>query len=442
MENKKKMENKKEKLLVLGSSIGTEYIIRYARELGAYTVVTDSFDTDKSPCKLLADEYWMIDAQDYDVLEARCVKEGITGIMAASSEFCGDAALRLCTDLGLPHHASETSWFYARNKAEFVAKCAETGMEVPREYIMSDEEAKAPETVMDNVVFPVIVKPVDGSGSRGINVCNNREELKNGIEKALSFSESGRYVIEEYIRGNDIAALYYVNEGIPELHMLAELHFIELNGKPKMSLISGQSQLYYSYLEACGEKVKHLFEAMDIRNGEVILQYIHKDGHFYIYEMGHRIDGLGMWLSDKKVNGVSFLEQSVESALGRAVAHHDQSAFDQKGKCSANYILWAKPGKVCFKSGREALENTEGIDVFEDRYRPGESIIADGSFMQGAYIVSIEAQSPDDMAERIRLVNEKLKLTDEDGNDMLIRYEDPDFCQRTRSRMEQDRGGS
>ena len=423
-------ENKKEKLLVLGSSTGTAYIIRYARELGVYTVLTDSFDTDKSPCKLLADEYWMIDVQDYDVLEARCVKEGITGIMAASSEFCGDAALKLCTDLGLPHHASETSWFYARNKAEFIAKCKETGMDIPQEYIMSADDAGNSEAVMDKVIFPVIVKPVDSSGSRGISICENREELEKGISKALAVSASGRFLIEEYITGDDMAAIYYVNDGVPELHMLIETYFVELNGKSKMAFMPNQSSLYYSYLEKYGDKVKRLFEAMDVRNGEVILQYMHRNGTFYIYEMGHRTDGLGTWLGDKKANGISCLEQAVDYALGHPVAHHSQSEFDPEGKYSVHYILWTKPGTVCLKAGRDEIEAAEGIDVFADRYRPGESIKADGSFQQCAFMVSIGAQSLEGMMDSLKLVNEKLKLTDEDGNDMLIRYEDMEACRK------------
>lgn len=59
------------KLLVLGSSKGCREMIAYAKSQGVWTIVTDIDEPSKSWAKLLADEYWMISADDFDALEKK-----------------------------------------------------------------------------------------------------------------------------------------------------------------------------------------------------------------------------------------------------------------------------------------------------------------------------------------------------------------------------------
>ena len=64
-----------EKLLMLGTSLGSEDIIEYAKSQGIYTIVTDYLPPEKSTAKLISDEYWMINTGELDVLEAKCREE-------------------------------------------------------------------------------------------------------------------------------------------------------------------------------------------------------------------------------------------------------------------------------------------------------------------------------------------------------------------------------
>ena len=80
------------KLLFLGCSVGTEEALEYAKETGIYTILTDYNPPEISTLKKVADEYWMTDVADVDELEEKCRQENVTGIFAATSEFCLDMA--------------------------------------------------------------------------------------------------------------------------------------------------------------------------------------------------------------------------------------------------------------------------------------------------------------------------------------------------------------
>ena len=66
---------KGKKLLVLAGGVNLITLVQRAKELGIYTIVTDYYDVENSPAKLVADEYWNISWDDIDALEAKCREE-------------------------------------------------------------------------------------------------------------------------------------------------------------------------------------------------------------------------------------------------------------------------------------------------------------------------------------------------------------------------------
>lgn len=192
------------KLLILAGSIHEYDLVRRAKELGVYTIVTDYYDTETSPAKQIADEYWNISWDDLDALELRCRKEHIDGITAGYSESTVDRCIKLCSRLGLPCYCTQQQLDILKDKKRFKEECRKYGVPVVREYTTKESVEK----------FPVIVKPVDRGGSIGVGVANNKEELDLVYDYAMEMSYSKEVIIEDFICwGTKIDAYYAITDG-------------------------------------------------------------------------------------------------------------------------------------------------------------------------------------------------------------------------------------
>ena len=279
-----------EKLLLMGVSTDTPYVLSYAKSVGVVTVITDNRSPEISKEKKLSDEYWMIDLKDLDRLEEMCRSEQITGIYAGNNEFCLDQTKTLCERLHLPFYASDEGWSCARDKEKFKRYCTECGIDVPHSYLVStpDEINALPLSA-----FPVIVKPVDSCAQQGLSLCQNHQELVEGFQKACVFSASGRVIVEEYVEGEELSVHYFVVDGTPYFIGIEDILYLQVPGRKKGTFGLVPSAYQQTYIEQISDRVNHMLQKMECRQGNVFLQMIYRNGTFYFLEMGYRLEGVG-----------------------------------------------------------------------------------------------------------------------------------------------------
>lgn len=413
------------KMLIMGIDCTTKFVIEYARTQGIYTIITDYNTLERAPLKRLADEYWMINVGDLDLLEERCRAEQITSVFAGCHEFCLDMAKELCKRLNLPFYASEEGWATGRDKARFKKHCMECGLDVAHGYPL--DGFFSPE-VLAAVRYPVVVKPSDASAERGLSICHNEAELRRGYENALSFSQNGNIIVEEYVEGNEVDIVYYVDDGIPHLICVNDNLLVKVNERMNMSFIPNQSRYYDEYVREVEAKVEKLIQRMECKNGVVTFQAIRKDGKYYFLEAGNRLDGAGCWVAMKRFYQASYLEWMVDLARGRKpVIDWNAVDFSPVGKHSAIYLYWARPGHVQAVKGRELIEGADGISIAIGRFQPGDTVVKTDNFIQIAWFIQITAESSTELVNKLAFVNQNLLLLDEHGQNLMIPYEDYEY---------------
>ena len=202
--------DKKKKLLVLGGIALICDVVTKAQELGIYVIVTDWNDPEVSPAKRIADEYWMDSLTDIDGLAKKIKEEHIDGIITNYVDSYLPYYARLCEATGLPCLATEHQMNVISNKDQSKQLCVEHGISVSKRYeVTSTEDIDC----LSDIHFPVLTKPVDNSGQRGIFVCQNKEELKELYKKSLTFSESSNVMVEEYVQGDYTVMFYTIQDG-------------------------------------------------------------------------------------------------------------------------------------------------------------------------------------------------------------------------------------
>jgi len=419
----------KDKLLIMGVDGSTSYAIDYCRSIGVYTIITDFFSAEEKPVKRCADEFWTIDVKDIDELEKRCREEHVTGVFAGIHEICLDMAKELAKRLDLPFYASDEGWACARNKTRFKDHCIAVGLDVPKRYYVT--EAFEPE-ILAEIQYPVIVKPVDSSAQRGLSLCHNEEELRIAYKKALGFSASKNILVEDFFTGEEIIIEYHYVEGKHLLTSMGGMIKKLINGRENTMVAPMTDRFYAEYMEKCHDKMCEAFRRMDVTDGSYFLQAIYNNGRFYFLEFGYRLDGPGTWLLQEPVFGYNKVNLMVDLALGRK---SDMSwATDEKLRRDERrgliYFSWLEPGKIAEIRGVEELEQVEGIEFVFKRFSVGDVIERVDNMFQIAYYIDVVGKDNADMIEKVKLINEKLAVIDENGNDLFIRFDDYDALRK------------
>lgn len=203
-ENKKPRakDQKQKAVLIFGVGPLQESIINRAKLMGLYTVGIDP--AEDAACRNVVDAFEIVGGQDYDGTCAVVEKYGIDAIVTAATDKPLVMMARIAEKYGFPFYSVETAQ-WSTDKFQMKQRFMEGGVPCAKGRLVKSVE----ET--DDMVFPVIVKPRDNSGSRGVKLCNNREELAASMSEAFEVSKLDTVLIEEFIEGPEysIESLHY-----------------------------------------------------------------------------------------------------------------------------------------------------------------------------------------------------------------------------------------
>lgn len=208
------------KLLVLetNSNIANAEVIERAHEMGVTVTVSGYTPLEESEVKRIADDCWDISTADIPALAEKCRNSGIDGVFGGT-DFAVDVAIALSEELGIPYYCDGDTWRYSRHKVDFKQRCREFGVPVVPEIVLGPED----EIDLNEVEFPVVVKPCDRSGNVGITFCHSAPDLKDALEKARGKAENGQILIEKYMTGMEYTPFYVLANGEARLLYLSSM---------------------------------------------------------------------------------------------------------------------------------------------------------------------------------------------------------------------------
>ena len=163
--------------------------VEWAKSVGIYTIVADYYKD--SPAKRIADEAWDVSTADIDELAECCSKAGVDGCFSAFDDFNIGKAAELSERLGLSYYATPHLVAETMDKARFKRNLQRYGVPSTPEYTRDE--------CLRGDHFPVIVKPVDSAGSKGVTKIENSEYLPPAFDHAMEYSICGKVIVEEFI---------------------------------------------------------------------------------------------------------------------------------------------------------------------------------------------------------------------------------------------------
>lgn len=416
------------KLLMLGTSNGSCAMVKYAKSRGIYVIVTDYLQPEKSPAKLLADEYWMINTSEIDILEQKCREESVTAVFCGVSGFNINSAMALCKRLNFPFYCTPEALHFGRDKYDFKKICRDHDAPIAQDYFLpddfTDEDAQ-------NITYPVVVKPVDRGANLGISFCNNIAELREAFSLVRKVSTNPKIVVERMLHGEEWFSTYAINKG--------NVRFLTLNamyhepGYPAACycLTTTATRHIEQYLKEINGKIEEVLKAIGCTNGYAWVQVMRDedDGKFYIIEMGYRLDGDLLYLPIKDLLGYDVNKAMVDFACGIDSTKENplpQPQTHAQTKCGSGLRLWTK--KACTISKIEGLDkiaSIPGVNVEmrrhvgdkEDIYRPLGSI-------------TFASENCDELAKMVDLINRTVHIYDENDEDVIIKFTDMEHVKK------------
>lgn len=413
---------KGKKLLILAGDVNLVTLVERAKELGVYTIVTDYYDTVKSPAKLVADEYWNISWADVDTLEKKCREEKVSGITTGYSETPVGCCIELCRRLGLPCYCTEEQLELTRDKVLFKNKCRENGVPVVKEYA-SCEEVTA---------FPVIVKPVDRAGSIGVSVATNREELQKAHDYAMEQSYCKNVIIEDFIsNGSKFDVTYAICGGKPILLSNCDTINAQNNGLERV-VQSGwlfPSRYQAAFLEKADPSIQKMIINLGIKDGYIFYSgfAIEHDGDvdFVFFETGFRLSGGHMYRYMIKRGIVNILDLFIIHALTGSTELLEWKEEKEPGiKCvMVNY--YAADGTVSGIRGIEEIKKMDDFNFLLEYTRVGTKCDMDKAILSKMAMIHFCNHSAEKLAEDVACANSVYSVKDEAGQDMIYDRMDP-----------------
>lgn len=410
----------KEKLLILGSDFVTISVVKEAHKLGMYVIVSDLMET--SPSKEEADESWLISTTDIDTLTEKCKENGVTAIMFGASDFNISNCRIICKRLGLPIYCdNDNTWLVARNKRIFKTICKKVGAPIATDYEFSDDQL---ETMVDRISYPVVVKPSDKSGNRGMSFCNNKEELREAYKVARSISDES-IIVERQLKGEEFNVHYVLADGEARLLYFSSTHHEPGYASNLYSFKTTTSCHLLQFLKEVNESVKKVFKEAGCKEGIVWVDVMRDvDGKFYLLEMGYRFGGVMTYRPYEKVRGFNTIRWMLDIARGvkHKVPDLPEELHQAYKGCAASYHLFTKHAGIAkVVEGLDLLEGKENDGIFVDFPKRAGSVVREKTTMG---LIGLYGKDLNDLCKKLKFVNDSLNIRDESDEPLVIVYDD------------------
>lgn len=368
------------KILLLGGSAQQLVAIRAAKELGYYTIVCDYLPD--NPGQYEADKFYNASTTDIEAVYKIARNEAVNGILAYASDPAALPAAITAERLGLPTNPTQSVEILGL-KYPWRKFLHDNGFACPKFYSFN------PLTPIDeikdntrNFTYPIVVKPTDSSGSKGVTKLDNLEGLEKAVKWANEYSRNKVLLVEEFIQrsypyviGGDIFVWNGKIVLYGEMDCLRDTlrsPLIPIGEKKPAGLNKKQEEIVHKELQ-------RIVTALDVRFGEMNIEILlDKDDNVHFLELGPRAGGNMIPIQLSDAYGIDLVKANIQAAMGVKPDFVGKSVEALPG-CYMHYVLHS------YESGTfSSIEINESIRKFVYREviykKPGDNVeVFDGA---------------------------------------------------------------
>lgn len=324
-------------ILLLGGSAQQVVAIETAKRLGYRTILCDYLPD--NPGQYVADVFYQESTTDRETVLEIATKENIEGVLAYASDPASPVAAYVAEQLGLPTNPLSTVEVMSQ-KHLFRRHLKENGFPCPASAPFApDDDLEEVWRLLQEFSLPIVVKPTDSSGSKGVSIVDSEQEFIDAVEAARKISKNDILIAEEYIEksyphvvGGDI---FVVDGEIRFWGLMDCMRDAQADLIPTGKM--APTGLSETQMGSAKEILRTLVRSLGVRFGELNVEIIFgKNDVPYVLELGSRAGGnmIPVQLSD--MSGIDLVAANVLCAMGEQPERID---FEQPQEAYATHVL-------------------------------------------------------------------------------------------------------
>jgi len=333
----------KGKVLVLGGGLLQIPLLKMARDKGYEVHLSDYYKN--PPGRVMADDF--IQASTFSLEEnlRYAGEKGINCIMTVGTDQPVYTAAFVSEKLGLRHPITADQGLSVTNKQYMKEIMTGSGIPSPNFRVLREKADRS----SAGLKYPVVLKPVDSQGQRGVFLLNGREDtdiIDRYFDESLGYSRSGKVILEEYYKGAEITVNCWVKGGRAYPLMITDrLHFDDsvALGICKQQRFPARGAAGYE--QEIDRIINKLADAFKIREGPLYVQAVTGSEGMKIIEFGYRIGGGFESEIIPRVTGIDILDLYFTLVVeGRNT--FDPGAVERKAAVGSIFFMLARPGVI------------------------------------------------------------------------------------------------
>lgn len=387
------------KVLLLGGSLFQIPSIETAKKMGYHTIVCDYLPD--NPGQHVADEFYSVSTTDKEAVLALARRLSIDGIVCYASDPAAPTAAYVAEQMGFPT-SPYASVELLSNKDRFRDFLAKNNFHVPKAKGWAYEEFAQMMEEIHTFTFPVMVKPVDSSGSKGVKKIDDPGQLKAAVDAAMAYSRCKRFIIEEYVEkyGYQIAGDGFSVDGKLVFRCFANEHFDSSGINPYVPI--GESWPYNMPKRVHNklhDEIQRLLTLLDMKTQAYNFDArIDDKENVYLMEVGPRNGGNLIAQVTDYATGVDMVAYTIKAAMGEDCS--DLHMVEPKGFWSNYMIHSLKAGKFKEVWIDEDFRRKNLVE-FQMQAKPGDEIQAFTGSNQTLGTMILTFDSEEEMLEKM-----------------------------------------
>lgn len=270
---------------------------------------------------------------------------------------------------------------------------------------------------LSGLKFPLVIKPVDNNGSKGITKVHNEQEVKEAILDAQKYTLGGGMIIEEFKEGEEYSIEAFIYEGMPKIVMATKNIKIKDNNNRFTILLN-------SYINNLSEIIKkkilsiiaEIGKTFKINNVPLLIQLIVKEEDISVIEFSARTGGGSKLHFIREMVHVDIIDNLIDITIGKLPVINTKPSKQEAAIC----YLYTTPGVFSKISNLETLKQEKVVfDCFY--YKTiGTKISASQFSSDRPAGFFVKAESQNELYDKISFIDKNIKILNEKGEDIMI----------------------